>query len=96
MITGNWGTDLALLVKAAAKAARTASSTPTTPARWARRTAIGEAGVGRVKVVSYYGLNDATQKEVQYLQAFKKKFGATEDPYTRGHAERPRFCWRRP
>jgi branched-chain amino acid transport system substrate-binding protein len=45
-------------------------------------TAIGEAGVGRVKVVSYYGLSDATSKELQYLQAFKKKYGETEDPYT--------------
>jgi branched-chain amino acid transport system substrate-binding protein len=45
-------------------------------------TAIGEAGVGRVKVVAYYGPNAATPKELEYLAAFKKKYGDTEDPYT--------------
>jgi branched-chain amino acid transport system substrate-binding protein len=39
VITGNWGNDLTLLVKAARESASTASSTPSTAMRWARRRA---------------------------------------------------------
>ncbi len=82
VITGNWGSDLALLVRAANDAGLKATFYTFYAGVVGAPTAIGEAGVGRVKVVSYYGLSDATSKEIQYLQAFKKKYGATEDPYT--------------
>src|SRR3954465_598480 len=82
VITGNWGSDLALLIRAARDAGLKAGFYTFYAGVVGAPTAIGEAGIGRVKVVSYYGLNDATKKEIQYLQAFKKKYGATEDPYT--------------
>jgi branched-chain amino acid transport system substrate-binding protein len=82
VITGNWGSDLALLVRAANDAGLKASFYTFYAGVVGAPTAIGEAGVGRVKVVSYYGPNDATSKEIQYLKTFKKKYGATEDPYT--------------
>ena len=82
IITGNWGSDLALLVRAANDAGLKASFYTFYAGVVGAPTAIGEAGIGRVKVVSYYGLSDATPKEIQYLQAFKKKYGETEDPYT--------------
>src|SRR4051812_7008440 len=81
VITGNWGSDLALLVRAANDAGLKATFYTFYAGVVGAPTAIGEAGIGRVKVVSYYGLNDATKKEIQYLEAFKKKF-PTEDPYT--------------
>ncbi len=82
IITGNWGSDLALLVRAANDAGLKANFYTFYAGVVGAPTAIGEAGVGRVKVVSYYGPNEATPKEVQYIEAFKKKYGATEDPYT--------------
>jgi branched-chain amino acid transport system substrate-binding protein len=82
VITGNWGSDLALLVRAANDAGLKANFYTFYAGVVGAPTAIGEAGIGRVKVVSYYGLSDATSKEIQYLQAFKKKYGPTEDPYT--------------
>lgn len=82
IITGNWGSDLALLVRAANDAGLKANFYTFYAGVVGSPTAIGEAGVGRVKVVSYYGLNDAKQKELDYLKAFKKKYGETEDPYT--------------
>jgi branched-chain amino acid transport system substrate-binding protein len=82
IITGNWGSDLALLVRAANDAGLKANFYTFYAGVVGAPTAIGEAGIGRVKVVSYYGLSDATSKEIQYLEAFKKKYGATEDPYT--------------
>jgi len=82
VITGNWGSDLALLVRAANDAGLKATFYTFYAGVVGAPTAIGEAGVGRVKVVSYYSPNEATPKEIQYLKAFKKKYGATEDPYT--------------
>jgi branched-chain amino acid transport system substrate-binding protein len=82
VITGNWGSDLALLVRAANDAGLKANFYTFYAGVVGAPTAIGEAGIGRVKVVSYYGLSDANAKEIQYLQAFKKKYGPTEDPYT--------------
>ncbi|MGZ6141923.1 MAG: branched-chain amino acid ABC transporter substrate-binding protein [Myxococcales bacterium] len=82
VITGNWGSDLALLVRAANDAGLKANFYTFYAGVVGAPTAIGEAGVGRVKVVSYYGLNEAAPKEIEYLKAFKKKYGETEDPYT--------------
>ena len=82
IITGNWGSDLALLVRAANDAGLKANFYTFYAGVVGAPTAIGEAGIGRVKVVSYYGLSDANKKELEYVEAFKKKYGATEDPYT--------------
>jgi branched-chain amino acid transport system substrate-binding protein len=82
VITGNWGSDLALLVRAANDAGLKATFYTFYAGVVGAPTAIGEAGIGRVKVVSYYALNDATPRELKYVDAFKKKYGPTEDPYT--------------
>jgi branched-chain amino acid transport system substrate-binding protein len=82
VITGNWGSDLALLVRAANDAGLKATFYTFYAGVVGAPTAIGDAGVGRVKVVSYYAPADATADGKQYIEAFKKKYGATEDPYT--------------
>jgi branched-chain amino acid transport system substrate-binding protein len=82
VITGNWGSDLALLVRAANDAGLKASFYTFYAGVVGAPTAIGEAGIGRVKVVAYYGPNAAAPKELEYLTAFKKKYGDTDDPYT--------------
>jgi branched-chain amino acid transport system substrate-binding protein len=82
VITGNWGSDLALLVRAANDAGLKATFYTFYAGVVGAPIAIGEAGIGRVKIVSYYGLSDAKPKELEYLEAYKKKYGPTEDPYT--------------
>jgi branched-chain amino acid transport system substrate-binding protein len=84
VITGNWGSDLALLIKAANDGGLKANFYTFYAGVVGATNAIGPAGVGRVKVVSYYGPNakDVPAKTTKYIDDYKKKFGATEDPYT--------------
>jgi branched-chain amino acid transport system substrate-binding protein len=82
VITGNWGSDLALLIRAAKDAGLKATFYTFYAGVVGAPTAIGEAGIGRVKVVAYYNPNDAPAKTVKYLQEFKKKYGPENDPYT--------------
>jgi branched-chain amino acid transport system substrate-binding protein len=82
VITGNWGSDLALLIRAAKDAGLKADFYTFYAGVVGSPTAIGEAGLDRVKVVSYYQPNDAPPSTVKYLEEFKKKYGSTEDPYT--------------
>jgi branched-chain amino acid transport system substrate-binding protein len=82
VITGNWGSDLALLIRAAKDAGLKSDFYTFYAGVVGSPTAIGEAGLGRVKVVSYYQPNDAPARTVEYLEEFKKKYGDTEDPYT--------------
>src|SRR3954464_12018504 len=82
VITGNWGSDLALLIRAARDAGLKAGFYTFYAGVVGAPTAIGEAGVDRVKVVSYYNPNGATEKELKFIEEFKKKYGAAEDPYT--------------
>jgi branched-chain amino acid transport system substrate-binding protein len=82
VITGNWGSDLALLVRAANDAGLKAKFYTFYAGVVGGPVAIGEAGIDRVKVVSYYDPNSAPPETVAYIDAFKKKFGKTEDPYT--------------
>ncbi|GAC1547937.1 MAG: branched-chain amino acid ABC transporter substrate-binding protein [Myxococcales bacterium] len=82
VITGNWGSDLALLIRAAKDAGLKATFYTFYAGVVGSPTAIGEAGLGRVKVVTYYNPSDAPAKTVKYLEEFKKKFGPENDPYT--------------
>ena len=82
IITGNWGSDLALLIRAARDAGLKANFYTFYAGVVGAPTAIGEAGIDRVKVVAYYQPNGAAKRTVDYIEGFKKKYGATEDPYT--------------
>src|SRR5438874_1436562 len=82
VVTGNWGSDLALLIRAARDAGLKANFYTFYAGVVGAPVAIGEAGIDRVKVVSYYAPNDAPKKTVEEIEAFKKKYGPTEDPYT--------------
>jgi branched-chain amino acid transport system substrate-binding protein len=82
VVTGNWGSDLALLVRAARDAGLQAKFYTFYAGVTGTPVALGDAGVDRVKVVAYYEPNDAPKKTLDYIAAFKKKFGAEADPYT--------------
>jgi branched-chain amino acid transport system substrate-binding protein len=44
--------------------------------------AMGEAGVDHVKVVSYWNANGTPPSMEPMIEAYKKKYGATSDPYS--------------
>jgi branched-chain amino acid transport system substrate-binding protein len=81
VITGNWGNDLTLLVKAAATWASKASSTPSTAMRWALPAAIGDAGIGKVMAVADWLPNVPTRESEAFYQAFPQRFPKPSDDY---------------
>ncbi|MDB5839097.1 MAG: branched-chain amino acid transporter substrate-binding protein [Herminiimonas sp.] len=74
VVTGNWGADLALLIKAAKDADLKANfytyygSTSGVP------TAMGAAGADRVKYVGYWNANNEKYVGQDLIDAFKKKY----------------------
>jgi branched-chain amino acid transport system substrate-binding protein len=74
VITGNWGADLALLIKAAKDAGLNANFYTYYGATTGVPTAMGAAGEGRVKMVGYWNVNgpDATGQNI--VEAFKQKY----------------------
>jgi len=75
VITGNWGTDLVLFVRAARDAGLTANFYTYYAGVIGTPTAMGAAGADRVRQVSYWHPNiDSNGAEQIYLD-FKKKYG---------------------
>src|SRR5256886_3306820 len=76
VITGNWGSDLALLVRAANDAGLKGTFYTLYAGVVGATNAIGPAGVGRVKVVAFCGPNaqDVPAKTTNDIQDFKKEF----------------------
>ncbi|MCX7172624.1 MAG: branched-chain amino acid ABC transporter substrate-binding protein [Proteobacteria bacterium] len=82
IITGNWGSDLALLIKAAKDAGLKANFYTFYAGVVGSPMALGDAGIDRVKVVSYHSESGLTAKGLKYVMDYKKKYGQAEDPYT--------------
>ena len=80
IITGNWGSDMALLVKAAKDANLQADFYTYYAGTTGVPTAMGSAGVDRVKIVANWVANDPTVKGGDIVEDFKKKFN--DDYYT--------------
>jgi branched-chain amino acid transport system substrate-binding protein len=76
VITGNWGSDLALLVKAGKDAGVTANYYTYYAATTGVPTAMGAAGAGHVRYVGYMGPNTKGNppQADQILDGFKKKY----------------------
>jgi branched-chain amino acid transport system substrate-binding protein len=82
IITGNWGSDLQLLVKAAKDANLKAEFYTYYAGVVGTPPALGDSGVERVKVVSNWNANAVSPAYQSYVDAFKKQYGAQNDPYT--------------
>jgi branched-chain amino acid transport system substrate-binding protein len=82
IITGNWGNDLALLVKAARDANLRADFYTYYAGVVGTPPALGDSGVERVKVVTYWNANAGGPAHQALFDAYKKKHGATSDPYS--------------
>ena len=80
VITGNWGADLALLIKAAKDADLKANFFTYYGATTGVPTAMGAAGADRVKVVAYWHANNETFSGHEIVEAYKKKYN--DDFYT--------------
>jgi branched-chain amino acid transport system substrate-binding protein len=74
IVTGNWGNDLTLLVKAARDAGLNAKFYTYYAGGIGTPTAIGAAGVDRVAQVSEGHVNMTPFKNLQYALDFKKKY----------------------
>jgi branched-chain amino acid transport system substrate-binding protein len=80
VITGNWGADLALLIKAAKDAGLTANFYTYYAATTGVPTAMGPAGADHVKYVGYWNPNNEGFVGKDIVEGFKKKYN--DDYYT--------------
>jgi branched-chain amino acid transport system substrate-binding protein len=76
VITGNWGSDLALLIKAGKDAGVSANYYTYYASTTGVPTAMGAAGAGHVRYVGYMGANtkDNPPQADQIMDGFKKKY----------------------
>src|SRR5690606_7885818 len=74
VVTGNWGADLALLIKAAKDADLKANFYTYYGGTTGVPTAMGAAGVDRVKYVGYWTPNNEGFAGQELVEAFKKKY----------------------
>jgi branched-chain amino acid transport system substrate-binding protein len=82
VITGNWGSDLVLLIKASKDAGLDVNYYTYYAGVVGTPTALGESGADRVKIVSYGSPNMMSGKTEKYWNDYKAKHGAKDDPYT--------------
>jgi branched-chain amino acid transport system substrate-binding protein len=80
VITGNWGTDLALLIRAAKDADLKANFYTYYGVTTGVPTAMGSAGADHVKIVGNWMINSDNFKGREIVEGYKKKFN--DDFYT--------------
>jgi branched-chain amino acid transport system substrate-binding protein len=81
VITGNWGNDLTLLVKAAREAGYDGKFYTFYGNALGAPAAIGEAGVGRVIAVADWLPNVPGQASEAFYQSFRQRFAKPADDY---------------
>jgi branched-chain amino acid transport system substrate-binding protein len=81
VITGNWGNDLTLLVKAAREAGYEGKFYTFYGNALGAPAAIGEAGVGRVIAVADWLPNVPGQASAQFYQDFRQRFPKPSEDY---------------
>ena len=74
VITGNWGADLALLIKAAKDADLKANFYTYYGSTTGVPTAMGAAGIDHVKYVGYWNVNNETYAGKDIVEGFKAKY----------------------
>ncbi|MFM9433102.1 branched-chain amino acid transport system substrate-binding protein [Janthinobacterium sp. CG_23.3] len=74
VITGNWGADLALLIRAAKDADLKANFYTYYATTTGVPTAMGAAGADRVKIIGNWLANNETFNGKEVVEAFKKKY----------------------
>jgi branched-chain amino acid transport system substrate-binding protein len=74
VITGNWGSDLALLIKAGKDAGLTTNYYTYYAGTTGVPTAMGSAGAEHVKYVGYFNANNEGFKGSDIIEGYKKKY----------------------
>jgi branched-chain amino acid transport system substrate-binding protein len=81
VLTGNWGNDLTLLVKALREVGSEARLYTFYANALGAPAAIGEAGVGSVVAVAEWHPNEGSAASQQLLAGFRQRFPAPKDDY---------------
>ncbi len=81
VLTGNWGNDLTLLIKAAREAGVDASFYTFYGNALGAPAAIGEAGVGRLLAVAEWHPNVGTASSERFYAEFRRRFPNPRDDY---------------
>jgi branched-chain amino acid transport system substrate-binding protein len=81
VLTGNWGNDLTLLVKAAREAGFYGSFYTFYGNALGAPAAIGEAGIGKVIAVADWFPNVLTKESEAFYRSFRQRFPKNEDDY---------------
>ena len=81
VITGNWGNDLTLLVKAARDVGFDGKFYTFYGNALGAPAAIGDAGIGRVVAVADWLPNVQTKESEAFYQAFRRRFPRPQDDY---------------
>jgi len=81
VITGNWGNDLTLLVKAAREAGYNGSFYTFYGNALGAPAAIGDAGIGRVIAVADWLPNVQTRESEAFYRSFRERFPKPADDY---------------
>ena len=81
VITGNWGNDLTLLIKAAKEAGFEGKFYTFYGNALGAPAAIGDAGVGKVLAVAEWMPNVPGAESVKFYQAFKQRFDKPAEDY---------------
>ena len=81
IITGNWGNDLTLLVRAARDSGLAATFYTFYGNGLGAPAAIGEAGIGRVRAVAEWHPNAPPEPMEQVYREFRQRFPAPRDDY---------------
>ncbi len=81
VITGNWGNDLTLLVKAAREVGYTGSFYTFYGNALGAPAAIGDAGVGRVVAVADWMPNVPSAQSAAFYKSFRERFPKPQDDY---------------
>lgn len=81
VVTGNWGNDIALLIKASKEAGLAAKFYTYYAGGLGTPPAIGEAGVGNLKQVTVFHSNIGGSRTNAEVEAYRKRFSESKDDF---------------
>ena len=81
VVSGNWGNDIALLIKAAKENGITANFYTYYAGGLGTPPVIGEAGVGHLKQVTVFHSNIGGSKTAEEVAAYRKRFPESKDDF---------------
>ena len=81
VITGNWGSDMALLVKASREAGFKPDFYTLYAGGLGSPPALGDAGIGHLKQVTQWHANIGNEKVARHYQAYRERYKDVKDDY---------------